>query len=407
MDVTLVLTHDCNLGCGYCYAGAKFQKRMPAEIAERAVDLAFSDGAPEAQISFFGGEPLLAWDQLVVSARRARAAAERAGVALKMSVTTNGTLLDDERAALLDELGVYVGLSIDGIRQAHESGRPKMGGGSSFDDVARGLSVLLRRGAPFETISVVTPTNVRWLGETVEWLVELGVPRVSLNPCYEAFFSDEELELYGAGLTRAADIMTDCFRHGRVVSMTVFDNKILAALKGGLANGDKCSLGSTSLSVAPSGNLYPCERLVAEDEDPKWVMGHIDDPALDHREHCDRGPTNPECIDCGENWRCASFCACANLAETGRTDTAGGTQCWHERQTAVLADAMAAKLWEEQNPLFIAWFYGRMTAGSAALGDAAQVGPATTPARSRTPKPAGVVPRKPASARRARLTVVS
>ena len=24
MDVSLVLTHDCNLGCGYCYTGAKF-----------------------------------------------------------------------------------------------------------------------------------------------------------------------------------------------------------------------------------------------------------------------------------------------------------------------------------------------------------------------------------------------
>jgi uncharacterized protein len=397
LDVTLVLTHDCNLGCGYCYAGAKFQKRMPPEVADKAVDLAFSDGASEAQISFFGGEPLLCFDQLVASARRARTIAAEKGVALKLSVTTNGTLLDDARARLLDELGVYVGLSIDGIREAHDAGRPKMGGGSSFDEVERGLSVLLRRGTPFETISVVTPSNVKWLGESVRWLVELGVPRVSLNPCYEAYFSDEELSLYGEGLAAAADVMTECFRNGRVVSMTVFDNKILAALKGGLANGDKCSLGSTSVSVAPSGNLYPCERLVAEDEDPKWVMGHIDDPPAGGAEHCDRGPVNPECIDCGENWRCASFCACSNLAETGRTDTAGGTQCWHERQTAVLADNVAGKLWEEQNPLFIAWFYGRMTGATVAT---------ESPARPRTNKPAGVVPRKPAGEQRNRLPVV-
>jgi radical SAM protein with 4Fe4S-binding SPASM domain len=155
--------------------------------------------------------------------------------------------------------------------------------------------------------------------------------------------------------------MIDCFRHGRIVSMTVFDNKILAALKGGLASGDRCSLGVTSIAVAPSGNIYPCERLVAEDEDHRWVTGHVETGFTVKGEACARGPINPECNDCGERFRCASSCACANLAETGRTDTAGGTQCWHERQTAVLADRIAGTLWAEQNPLFIAWFYGRMT----------------------------------------------
>src|SRR5687768_3121182 len=104
MDVTLVLTHDCNLGCGYCYMGAKFAKKMSPEIAEKGLDLAFGTGSARVQISFFGGEPLLAWDQLVVSARSARARAARDGVELKMSVTTNGTLLDEERARVLDEL---------------------------------------------------------------------------------------------------------------------------------------------------------------------------------------------------------------------------------------------------------------------------------------------------------------
>ncbi len=155
--------------------------------------------------------------------------------------------------------------------------------------------------------------------------------------------------------------MTACYRSGRVVSITVFDNKILAALKGGLSGGDKCSLGATSVAVAPSGNLYPCERAVAEDEDLTFVMGHVDTGPSVSGEACARGPINPECADCGERWRCASFCACANYAETGRTDVAGGTQCWHERQTALLADRIASTLWEEQNALFIAWFYGRMT----------------------------------------------
>lgn len=367
MDVTLVLTHDCNLGCGYCYAGAKFSKRMSFETAQKCVELAFADGCSRAHLSFFGGEPLLAWDMLVRVASYARGSAETRGVELVMSVTTNGTLLDDARARMLEELGVYIALSIDGDREAHDLGRPKIGGGSSFDDVARGLDVLLRRGVPFETISVVTPANAHLVGKTVGWLFDRGVPRVGLNPCYEAVFSDEDLEAYGRGLEEASEIVVGHFRAGRVVSLTVLDNKILAALKGGLAKEDRCGFGEGSVAIAPSGNVYPCERFVAEDEDPSLMIGHVDRWRAPRGEACVPRPINPECEPCAERWRCGSSCACANKAETGRTDVAGGTQCWHERLTGSLGDRVAQTLWEERNPLFLAWFYGRMARAGGAV----------------------------------------
>jgi uncharacterized protein len=407
VDVTLVLTHDCNLGCAYCYAGAKFQRRMTSETASRAVALAIADGAPRVQISFFGGEPLLAWDELVRSATEARALAEARGVALVMSVTTNGTLLDEARAATLDALGVYVALSIDGVREAHDAGRPRIGGGSSFDQVARGLDVLLRRGTPFETISVVTPQNAHLVGESVAWLFAAGVPRVGLNPCYEAAFDDAALASWERGLARAAEVVAGHFRSGRVVSLTTFDNKILAAVKGGLSAGDRCSLGTRSVAVAPSGNLYACERLVGEDDDASLVLGHVDAWAGPAGEACARGPVNPECAPCGERWRCSSHCACANRAETGRTDVAGGTQCWHERTTARIADQLAETLWAEQNVAFLAWFYGRSSAADTAASDARTARTPTTPTPpGEAQRSAGHVPRRAPLTARKRLVVV-
>ncbi|MBW2462509.1 MAG: radical SAM protein [Deltaproteobacteria bacterium] len=396
MDVTLALTHDCNLGCGYCYAGGKFNRHMSPEVAAAAVDLAFEGPEEAVQLSFFGGEPLLRWEQLVESAERARVRAKETGKRLVMSVTTNGTLLTAPRADRLEELGVYVGLSIDGTRLAHDAGRPKMGGGSSFDDVYSGLSVLLRRGTSFETISVVTPANVRHLGDSIRWLLEVGVPRVGLNPCYEAHFTDDDLALYGEGLRVGADAMVDCYRSGRVVSVTVFDNKILAALKGGLAAGDKCSRGTTSVAVAPSGNLYSCEREVGEDDDPTFRIGHVRTGLAPRAEACDPAPVNPECTDCTERNRCSSFCVCANYAETGRTDVAGGTQCWHERETARLADEIAGTLWSERNALFIAWFYGRVAGAKV---------PSPEPSRPYE-SPPSVIRRPSKASDRVRLTVV-
>jgi uncharacterized protein len=365
MDVTLVLTHDCNLACGYCYMGGHFRRVMPWDVAARSLDLAFRDDARDLQVSFFGGEPLLEWDLLVRAAEAARARAAAESKNLRMVVTTNGTLLSPERTRRLADLDVYVALSIDGDREAHDATRPRAGGGSSFDDVVRGLDALVAVGVPFETISVVAPPNVARLGRSVRFLFDRGAPRVSLNPCYEAAWSSEDLALWEKGLEESAAVMMAWMRAGRLVSISVFDNKILAALKGGLGAGDKCPLGEESVAVSPEGHLYGCERLVAEDEDPRFRIGHLDTgvrraSVAEQKGAC--GPSNAECSPCGERDRCGAFCACANLAETGTIGAAGGVQCWHERATARIADRMAEVLFAEENPVFLEWFYGRMGA---------------------------------------------
>ena len=92
MNVTLCLTHDCNLRCAYCYAGRKHGRRMTWETAQRAIDFALEHAVrraaltgepPEAQLGYFGGEPLLEWDLLKRSSAYADEAAARLGLGLK------------------------------------------------------------------------------------------------------------------------------------------------------------------------------------------------------------------------------------------------------------------------------------------------------------------------------------
>lgn len=384
MDVSLVLTHDCNLGCGYCYTGAKFRKRMSPETAEKALDLAFGDEAEEVQLSYFGGEPTLELELLLQLARSARARAAKSGQRLVQTVTTNGTLLDAEKIAALYAEDIYLALSIDGVRAAHEANRPRMGGGSSFDGVERALHLLVEAGRPFETISVITPASVEHLAESVRFLFDAGVPRVALNPCYEAAWDDAGLERWELGLRGAAESMARWMRAGRTVSLSLFDNKILAALKGGLGLEDKCKLGDGFVAVSPEGHLYPCERLVAEDDKPELRVGHVDTGLSWERvcglrpkvaeKHDDKHATNEECDGCAERYRCAASCACANLAETGNLEVAGGVQCWHERTVARIADDMAESLFAELNPVFLRWYYGRMGVDPERLAEGVRSG---------------------------------
>lgn len=364
VDVTLVLTHDCNLGCSYCYAGRKFRKVMPESVRDQALELAFQNVQPgtRVQVSYFGGEPTLEWKLLMSSVEKAAAMAKARGVELIQTVTTNGTLLDPEKVKALAAAEVYVGLSIDGNRTAHEAHRPTMNGKSSFDDVLRGLDLLLEGGRAFETISVLTPDTAGEIGASVGFLFDRGVPRVTLNPAYEAVWTEPSLAKLKAGYVEAARHMARAFRSGRVVSFAQFDNKIIARLKGGLSTGDTCAIGDGSVAVAPSGNIYPCERFVAEDDDDKYVIGHVD-RGIDGgrmRTHRDAMPDhhaqNEECNSCSEKARCGAFCACANVAETGDARIAGGVQCLIERITMEIADALLDTLVAEKNETFMNWF---------------------------------------------------
>ena len=401
MDVSLVLTHDCNLGCAYCYTGAKFRKRMPREVATKGLDLAFARKSDEVQLSYFGGEPTLELDLLIDIAKEARARAAAAGTKLVQTVTTNGTLLDEAKIAALYAEDIYIALSIDGTEAAHDGNRPQMGGGSSFAAVERCLRLLVAAGRSFETISVITPSSARLLGESVRFLFDAGVPRVSLNPCYEAAWDDEALSAWEKGLREASEAMASWMRRGRTVSISTFDNKILAALKGGLGCEDKCKLGDGFVAVSPDGHLYPCERLVAEDDQVALRVGHVDTGVV-HKQVTELRPKvaedkhaiNEECVTCTEKFRCGASCACANRAETGDMQVAGGVQCWHEKTSARIADEMAESLFAELDPIFLRWFYGRMGVDPELLAEKIRSGAIEIPNLMRDAKTIGTVARK-------------
>ena len=166
----------------------------------------------------------------------------------------------------------------------------------------------------------------------------------------------------------AAEVYADCMRQGRPVAMPTFDNKLLAAAKGGLASCDTCSAGEREVAVAPSGNLYPCARMVGEDRDGRLVIGHLDGGVETARvQAIPRGPSDPACDTCAEKWRCGASCACANLAETGTTNVPGGVQCWYEQASARIADAVGLRLIEERNETFLGWTYGRVASAADAV----------------------------------------
>jgi len=363
LQVVLFLDHACNLRCCYCYNGDKFSRPMPLDVARRGVDMAL-DGSPDrrALLTFFGGEPLLHLPLMRRIAAYARGEADRRQRRLRMVVVTNGTLLDDEAADFLVDNDIYVGVSIDGCRDAHDTARVFADGGPTHDIVTRNVRAYLARGEGpgLRVVAVIDPANVEHLGRSLDALLDLGVRNVAMNIHYEADWDDDARERFGVGLTALGDAYMDAHRRGIPFTLQLLDDKIAAHLHGGYSCADRCDFGCEEAAVAPSGNLYPCERLVGEDDRDDLVIGHVDtgiDAARRDALVSSKNEVMLDCADCALLGRCMHWCGCVNHALTGSVGEVSGLLCWFEQQVIEQADRCAGVLHEEGCEGFRRRFY--------------------------------------------------
>ncbi len=150
--LTLELTQQCNLRCEYCCYGEHYPElrkpsaqTMSLETAKSEVTNFMSLCSEECSIGLYGGEPLLEFDLLKNIVLFAEAQARQRGLSVRFSMTTNGTLLTDEKLHFLVAHEFNIMVSLDGNKESHDRHRvfrndkhPEQGTGS-YDVVMRNL----------------------------------------------------------------------------------------------------------------------------------------------------------------------------------------------------------------------------------------------------------------------------
>ncbi len=145
----------CNLNCDYCYVyhladqSWRSKPRMMEQavikrLAERIREHVEAHEIDKIHIVLHGGEPLLCGaDHIRRFVQTMRA--ELDGLTeIAFLMQSNGTLLDEEMCRLLVDLGVRVGISLDGSERANNVHRPYRNGRPSYPRVRRALELLNR-----------------------------------------------------------------------------------------------------------------------------------------------------------------------------------------------------------------------------------------------------------------------
>lgn len=183
---TICPTLACNLACAYCFEGDSLTDKAQGVMTEEQVAHAFAaigrirqeyaeredeqSGAP--YIALFGGEPLLPSTRRSV-AEILRLAAEGGFL---VGATTNGvnlTRFEDLLTEYADILTVFQ-VTLDGPKAVHDARRHRLGGQGTFDEIVRGIDLLLFLGIGVDLRVNLDAANVDELPALVDFIFGKG-----------------------------------------------------------------------------------------------------------------------------------------------------------------------------------------------------------------------------------------
>jgi uncharacterized protein len=270
-------TNRCNLRCKYCFVFERSATQPHIDISDAAIDVLpsfyekYYDITKTNMIYFFGGEPLAAFDKLQKVYSRLKC------YPINWSITSNLTLMDEEKAAWLGERGFHVLCSIDGIREADTS-RVTAGGGESFDMAIAGLRMVRKHiQANPEIRTTITPQNVKYAFDSFIFFAEQGLTFQAAEPVYEVAWSKEDIALLMEQHVKVAEFITHHRNYGLLYKpMTDVKNAIFNRNQPQMSWTKRCGAAQTGIAVDTDGSLYSCHRFVS-DHRPSLRIGNVFD----------------------------------------------------------------------------------------------------------------------------------
>jgi uncharacterized protein len=262
-------------------------RAMSEETAELAAmrigEHARSHGLTRIALILHGGEPLLAGEQLIsrllVATRRA--AGQR--VTVDASIQTNGVGLNDTYLRLFDDLGVRVGVSLDGAPEAHDRHRRFASGRGSYAAVSAGLHRLRQFQHLFSGLLCTIDLRNDPIA-TYEALVAFDPPKIDFLLPHGTWARPPPGRVPDPGQTPYADWLITVFDHWYPAPRTAIRlfEEIMQLLLGGSTNSEVVGLSAARMVVIETdGTIEQADTLkVAYDGAPATGM-HLRHDSLD------------------------------------------------------------------------------------------------------------------------------
>jgi len=336
---------------------------MTNEIAFQSVKFATEAMSPNIGVIFFGGEPLLKLDVIKATVDHCKKIEAQNIIKYKFhyKITTNGILLDDDFLKFAAENNIIISLSIDGIKEAHDTHRKFKNGAGSFDLVASKIDKLLDYQPYANALMVVNPENVDSYFDSVKFLIDKGFIYILASLNYAGAWTDKHLLKLQKQYKLLAKYYKELSLSERKFFFSPFEMKLTTHIKGKEILCTDCHLAQTQVSIAPNGDIYPCVQFVQDAvANKEFVIGNVwDGFDLEKRKlmYNHSQEENLSCANCALKGRCNYKCSCLNWQTTGIINQASSVLCESEKILIPIVDKLGEELFEKKSASFIQKHY--------------------------------------------------
>lgn len=348
----LMLTDQCNLRCSYCFINNNMPldyvcRNMKWDVAKKAIDVYFASLAKNPivfdksvkTIFFYGGEPLLNFSMIKKCTEYINSVykneIKKMGNKFRLSLITNGTLIDSNIAKFLAEhKNISVGISLDGNKKTNDQKRKYQDGSGSFDNIARGIDFLKRAGCKNISLScTVDNHNIDELSTLLDLNDKYGFIAVNMNIVLDTkkeIVSDKYMK-------KVSKKLLDYFVFAR--NRGFYEDRIMRKLKAFISNkihAFDCQATGNQIVCSPDGQIGLCHEGVGA---KNFFFSSVDDSLNFHnhsmvKEWNERSPLNmPQCFSCSALGLCGGGCAYGAWLRSGSIWSVDNRFCTHSLET--------------------------------------------------------------------------
>lgn len=338
LSIGVDATNMCQLDCTYCYFGQKGTRKMDIGKVFPAVQNlvnVFESKLSSVNVHYMGGEPLLAWEEMLGLNSLVKGFLKRKELKFYWSMTSNLVALDERKAEYMVQEGAGIHCSIDGPAFIHDKNRPYKDGKGSFQDVARNIPLALSITPDDIGRATVRPEDARFLPAISETILGLGFKHIFLYPEVGRKWEERCVNDWAEGIAEAF-----AKSGGSIGNENIGTLITLVKGKKPKTQFTYCGAGKGLWSLDTDGHLYYCYHFSnlpeyaivdASVSPPEKIRTAIELSLLPPQ--CIKLPE--KCQDCPANYSCSGGCWASNYLSTGNSSTTLKSNCRLSRVTAI------------------------------------------------------------------------
>ncbi len=270
------ITKICNFDCIYCFRDLHDSRVISIERLNEILRFIESycreKNLFNIRLQMWGGEPTLALDRIEYTVNFFK----RTNITAIIDVETNASIVTEDVAKRLYDMGIQIGVSIDGTHDLHNKQRPFANRTESADRVEEGIRNLQKYyNNAIGGITVVTKYNYKYIKEMLDYYIyclkikslKFNIVRdnpnakdenLSLNSADVGWFANELFDYLYAFHSAGSD-----FSEGNI---DVRIRNLLYQCNDNLCISHGCQGGKKIISFSQDGGIFPCEMTDFEEE---------------------------------------------------------------------------------------------------------------------------------------------